>query len=135
MKHGTASSYQRHKCRCEPCTKANSAHKASWKARKREAVYPLHRQARQWPLAELLAVVPDARTRLPVDSVQWARARDHGMSDRVADQWAVACGVHPGSVYTGWFERGLSALDALHVYGSDTAVPGWRQAYEWSEAG
>lgn len=142
MKHGAAG-YQSGGCRCDVCAAGNREHKAKWREKRRQAgkttrgasVYPRHRNLRQWPLEDLLAVVPDARARLRVDTVQWRNALDHGMSDKTADTWSVRCGVHPGNVWAEWFDRGLTPLDDIAVNGSPGAVPGWRQAYEWSEAG
>lgn len=33
VKHGTNSTYQNHKCRCQPCVKAHSAANRDWEKR------------------------------------------------------------------------------------------------------
>jgi hypothetical protein len=53
--------------------------------------------------------------------------RDLGLSDLVADRWAVRCGKHPGEVWPGWFDAGLTELDREFVGN------GWRQAWLWNE--
>lgn len=124
-------------CRCYICNRSDKARtrNIARRARHGDPLYPLHRQKRQWPLSALLDAVPDARARLRVDSLQWNRADQHGMSDRVADTWAVKCGVHPGNVWPEWFDRGLTPLDDIAVNGSERGKPGWRNAYIYSEDG
>ena len=83
---------------------------------------------RRWPLEDLLKAtglsmsgLSDAVNGNPYDY------RDSGMSDLVADRWAVRCGKHPGEVWPDWFEAGLSELDREFL------VNGWRPAWLWND--
>ena len=33
-----------------------------------------------------------------------SRAREHGLTDRMADRWACRLGVHPGTVWSEWWD-------------------------------
>ncbi len=33
-----------------------------------------------------------------------SRAREHGLTDRMADRWACRLGVHPGTVWPQWWD-------------------------------
>ena len=134
MKHGTSNTYLRKGCRCEPCKAAEAERKRRTRRRKDEK-FPRHRAKAQWPLDAILALVPDSKDRLEIDSTVWNRCATRGMSDRTADHWCVRLGYHPVSVFGWeWITRGLHPLDDLFVYGSDTAEPGWRQAAVWDGA-
>jgi hypothetical protein len=52
---------------------------------------------------------------------------DTGLSDAVADRWAIRCGNHPGEIWPAWFDAGLTVLDREYVEG------GWRPAWLWNE--
>lgn len=61
----------------------------------------------RWPLAPLLDYVPGrshhrlmARVNASGESV--ARAARDGLSDRLADNWAIAIGTHPAAVWPTW---------------------------------
>lgn len=126
MNHGTRYGYLEG-CRCDPCTAANTAYRRVERA-KNPPAYPQWRRLRQWPLAPLVAMRPDARDALGVSSSAWSDANIRGLSDRNADRWACRLGLHPGVVWEGWWEAGLAVSDDQFVNGSPGAEPGWRQA-------
>lgn len=39
--------------------------------------------------------------------------RKRGLSERQADRLACAAGLHPGEVWSDWFERGMDQVDRL----------------------
>lgn len=83
-----------------------------------------------WPLAPLLAMVTvdNVARVLGVSGATLAHAREHGLTDRQADTWAVRCGLHPAMVWPGWIEHGLTEGDRQFVFGSEGCEPGWRPA-------
>lgn len=63
---------------------------------------------------------------------KWER---EGLSTWDADEMAVRAGTNPQRLWgRQWDDVALSVLDELHLYGSEHALPGWRQAYEWAVA-
>lgn len=56
-----------------------------------------------------------------------ARAIREGLTDLLADRWAVACGFHPEQVWPGWVEAALRVVDA-------EAIEGSRRVWLWREA-
>jgi len=91
---------------------------------------PTCTQPRRWPLAPLEAVTRTtnlAKT-LGVDLTLVAAARDLGMTDSQADRWAIRLGHHPGSIWSDWFDAGLTENDRRFI------AEGWRPAWEWNEA-
>jgi hypothetical protein len=78
-----------------------------------------------WPTADLVKAVGADRVR-----AAWGRngPPPERLSDRRADAWAVACGLHPELVWPGWCEAALTPRDARMMAG------GWRPAWLWLEA-
>ena len=103
--HGTRAKYAAEKCRCEPCRQAMSRYIKEWKANrhgarthgKRWPVQPLFHAAQTTQVLELALVIGiSART-----IHRWMHA---GISDRQADQAAIALGLHPSLIWTEWFD-------------------------------
>jgi predicted sulfurtransferase len=62
--------------------------------------------ARRWPLEPLAALMGGmgAMERSGFDSGECYRAKRVGLSDLLADRWAVRCGVTPMEVWADWCE-------------------------------
>lgn len=65
----------------------------------------------RWPLEPLAALVGgrSGMMRLGFDSGELGRANRDGLSDRLADRWAVRCHLHPGEVWADWFDIKVAA--------------------------
>jgi hypothetical protein len=88
---------------------------------------------RRWPLAPLLAVMTaEQRTNVPVtlgiSGGMMSMAEGEGLPDPTADRVAIRLGLHPGEIWSDWFDAGLTEHDRTFV------AEGWRQAWEWNEA-
>lgn len=73
-------------------------------------------QALRWPLEPLLASTghtPSSLARALGLAHSWVQTcKREGLSDVVADRWAVKLGHHPGLVWDGWFEAALEPPQA-----------------------
>lgn len=87
---------------------------------------------RRWDLAPLLEAARTTRTGLcrktGASGGSVYEAAKNGLSDRMADRWAIACGLHPAMVWDGWIDAGLTPRDRQLV------EHGWRPAWLWNEA-
>lgn len=85
----------------------------------------------RWPVEPLLARAGCGHTRAFSEryGVSHATLRDpRGLTDRVADRYAVAAGFHPAEVWGyAWFEAVLGSVDVLFV---NLAVEMWHLARE-----
>ena len=86
-----------------------------------------------WPLAPLLdqfvpyAGVSALADRLSVNPCRLIELAEVGLTDDMADRWAVRLGLHPSLVWPDWFDAGLTVVDAQFV------ESGWRQVFDWTE--
>lgn len=53
----------------------------------------------------------DVGRRLGVSGRDLYDAVDHGLSDVLADRWAIRAGLHPELVWPGWTDDGLAEID------------------------
>lgn len=100
---------------------------------KRGRVQEPPNEPRPWPYAALVAKaqvgVGELSRLAGVSGTTVESARTRGLTDRQADRWAVACGLHPSLVWPRWDEAGLLVTDDLAINGN-----GWRQAWLHAEA-
>lgn len=89
---------------------------------------PICPDLRRWPLTPLL----DHAASLGVENVPRALGTnaatlddlaDRGLSDVLADRWAIRLGTHPAHLWSGWLDAGLSVVDRQRLAG------GWRPAW------
>lgn len=80
--------------------------------------------APRWPVEPLTDRLRYPTRDLNVSSAELARQTTTGLSDAMADRWAVRCGFHPSEVWPEWHEAGLTVTDDLFVNGG-----GWRPAW------
>lgn len=82
-----------------------------------------------WPLEPLLDLLGQRsapRTFL-ASGAEIQRAADEGLSDVMADRWAIRAGVHPAQVWPGWCDAALTVVDRQMLEG------GWRHVWLASE--
>lgn len=83
----------------------------------------------RWPLSALLPFChgQPVALALGVERSLVSRAAEFGLSDLMADRWAVKLGQHPGNVWPDWFDAALTAVDRQFL------ETGWRHAWEHDE--
>lgn len=82
---------------------------------------------RMWPLGPLAEAIcrpgESVAVTLGVDTTALNRAAEFGLSDLLADRWAIRAGHHPAEIWPDWIDAGLTVTDRLFLEG------GWRQAW------
>jgi hypothetical protein len=81
----------------------------------------------RWPLEPLLEATHlrpgELRVALHLSTATLDAALTDGLSDRVADRWAIRLRRHPAQVWPEWIDAGLRPIDRDYLAG------GWRQAW------
>lgn len=85
----------------------------------------------RWPIDALndAGITPTQARRCLGNSTYYHAARQGGFNDWQADRVAIAHGLHPAIIWSGWADAALGPLDDLYLEG------GWRQAWLWNEQG